>query len=74
MKKKSCYIMTGILLAMALTSACADGRAGKAEEAENVMESSEGMASETAAQDLSDGGAQDQETEGFSKNVIKRKK
>ncbi len=64
MKKKSCYIMTGILLAMALTSACADGRAGKAEEAENVIESSEGMAAETTAQDLSDVGAQDQETEG----------
>ncbi len=64
MKKKSCYIMTGILLAIVLTSACADGRAGKAEEAENVMESSEGMAAETTAQDLSDVGAQDQETEG----------
>lgn len=37
MKKKSCYIMTGILLAIVLTSACADGRAGKAEEAENVI-------------------------------------
>lgn len=56
MKKKICYILTGMLLAMALTSACAGGGEERAKDAENVLESAENTVVETAAQESSDAG------------------
>lgn len=50
MKKKICYILTGMFLVMSLTSACADGREGNAKDVENVLESAGNTAVETATQ------------------------
>lgn len=59
MKKKICYILTGMLLAVALTSACARGGEERARDAENVLESAENTAIATVAQESSDDGTRE---------------
>lgn len=54
MKKKICYILTGMFLVIVLTSACAEGREEGAKDAENVLESAGNTAIETATQETAD--------------------